>query len=163
MKKTNYILILLFSIFSCNTEEPTQFSDEALNDTFITLEGNTTTFKDILNTYKGKTVFIDIWASWCKDCIVAIPEIKALQNEFKDVVYVFLSLDKSEKSWKRGIKKYNLTGVHYFIQSGWDGVFSNFINLNWIPRYMVINKAGNIELFKAIKAGDDKLIQAIKK
>lgn len=163
MKKTNYILILLFSIFSCNTEVPTQFSEEALNDTFITLEENNTTFKDILSTHKGKTILIDLWATWCKDCIVGMPKIKALQNEFKDVVFVFLSLDKNEKAWKRGIKKYNLTGEHYFIQSGWDGVFCDFINLNWIPRYMVINKAGNIELFKAVKADDDKLIQAIKK
>lgn len=163
MKKNNYLLILLISVFSCNFEVPTQFSEEALNDTFITLEGENIAFKNILETHKGKTIVIDLWATWCRDCIVGMPKVKALQSEFKDVVFVFLSLDKSQKAWKSGIEKYKLSGEHYYMQSGWDGVFGDFINLNWIPRYMVINKAGNIELFKAVKADDDKLIQAIKK
>lgn len=161
--KMNYILILLLSVFSCNTEVPTQFSEDALNDTFITLEGNNIAFKDILKTHKGKTIVIDIWASWCRDCIVGMPKVKVLQSEYKDAVYMFLSLDKNQKAWKKGIKRYNVNGEHYFMQSGWKGAFGNFVNLDWIPRYIVINKAGNIELFKAIKAGDDKLIKAIKK
>ncbi|WP_341215728.1 TlpA disulfide reductase family protein [uncultured Wocania sp.] len=159
----NYLIILLFSIFSCNTEVPTQFSTEALNDTFITLNGENITFKEILETHKGKTIVIDIWASWCKDCIKGMPKVKTLQSEYKDVVYMFLSLDKSQEAWKKGIEKYNVDGTHYFMQSGWKGAFGKFVNLDWIPRYMVINKAGNIELFKAIKADDIKLIQAIKK
>jgi len=159
----NYILILLLSIFSCNTEVPTQFSEAALNDTFITLEGNNIAFKDILENNKGKTIVIDVWASWCKDCIKGMPKVKALQLDYKDAVYVFLSLDRSQEAWKKGIKRYHVDGEHYFMQSGWKGAFGDFVNLDWIPRYMVINKAGNIELFKAIKADDDKLIQAIKK
>ena len=79
--KMNYILILLLSVFSCNTEVPTQFSEDALNDTFITLEGNNIAFKDILKTHKGKTIVIDIWASWCRDCIVGMPKVKVLQSE----------------------------------------------------------------------------------
>lgn len=163
MKKVNYLLILLLSIFSCNTEVPTQFSEEALNDTFITPQGESVAFKDILEVYKGKTIVIDIWASWCGDCIKGMPKVKALQKDYKDVVYVFLSLDRSQGAWKRGIKKYNVKGAHYFMQSGWKGAFGNFVNLNWIPRYMVINKQGNIELFKAVKADNDKLIEALKK
>ncbi|WOD42462.1 TlpA family protein disulfide reductase [Hwangdonia lutea] len=158
-----YTLILLFSVFSCNTEVPTQFSEEALNDTFVTLEGNNIAFKDILETHKGKTIVIDIWASWCKDCIKGMPKVKALQSEYKEAVYIFLSLDKSQNAWKKGIENYKVNGEHYFMQSGWKGAFGNFVNLDWIPRYMVINKTGNIELFKAVKADDDKLIEAIKK
>lgn len=150
-------------MFSCNTEEPKQFSEEALNDTFITLKGEEVMFKDILGQHKGKTIVIDVWASWCKDCIKGMPKVKTLQSEYNDVAYVFLSLDKAQEAWKKGVKRYNVEGDHYFMQSGWKGTFGKFLNLDWIPRYMVINKAGNIELFKAVKADDDKLIQAIKK
>jgi len=163
MKKINYLFVLLFSIFSCNTEVPTQFSEDALNDTFITLEGESVAFKGILEAHKGKTVVIDIWAPWCSDCIKGMPKVKALQKDYKDVVYVFLSLDRNQDAWKRGIKKYNVNGAHYFMHSGWKGAFGNFANLNWIPRYMVINKQGNIELFKATKADNNKLIEALKK
>lgn len=155
-----YLIILWLSIVSCHTETPTQFSEEALNDSFVTLEGNTIAFKDILEAHKGKTLVIDIWASWCGDCIKGMPKVKALQDTHKDATYLFLSLDKSQAAWKKGIEKYQVVGTHYFMQSGWDGPFGKFVNLDWIPRYMVVNKQGTIKLFKAVKA-DDKRIKHI--
>ena len=163
IKKMNYLLILLISMFSCNTEKPTQFSEAALNDTFITLEGDEIPFQSILEKHKGKTILIDVWASWCGDCLRGMPKVKKLQEENKDVVYVFLSLDRGQEAWKKGIKKHHVVGDHYYMQSGWKGAFGNFLDLDWIPRYLVINKAGNIEIYKAIKANDNKLVQALKK
>lgn len=40
--------------------------------------------------------------------------------------------------------------------------FADFLNISWIPRYLVINKAGEIVVFNVIEADDDKLIKAIK-
>ncbi len=160
MKKMNYLFVLLISFFSCNTETPTQFSEEALNDTFITLEGNSVAFKDILETHKGKTLIMDIWASWCGDCIKGMPKVKALQQRYKNVTYIFLSLDRTQDAWKKGIKKYNVKGENYYMQSGWKGPFGEFVDLDWIPRYMVVDAKGNINLFKAIEA-DDKRIEQI--
>ena len=57
-------------------------------------------------------------ASWCKDCIVGFPKIKELQKEFPDVVFLFLSVDRSNASWQRAIKKYNLVGEHYNLPEG---------------------------------------------
>ena len=108
MRKTHYLFVLLISIFSCNTETPIYFSEEALNDTFLTLEGNSTNFKDIIENYKDETLFIDIWASWCADCIKGMPKVKVLQEEYKDVTYIFLSLDRNIEAWKKGVKKYKI-------------------------------------------------------
>ena len=163
MKKTNYLLILLISFFSCNTKPPTQFSAVALNDTFITLEGNSIAFKDILETHKGKTLVIDVWASWCSDCIKGMPKVKDLQEEYKDATYIFLSLDRGVEAWKRGIKKYKVEGEHYYMPKGKNCAFADFVNISWIPRYMVINEASEIVVFNVIEADDEKLIEAIKK
>lgn len=154
MKKIKYILLAFIALFSCNNQDPTLFSKEALNDTFITLEGNTITFEGILETFKGTTLVIDIWASWCKDCISGMPKIKELQKEHQEVTYIFLSLDKTQEAWKKGIEKHEVIGFHYFMQSGWEGPFGSFVNLDWIPRYIVVDKEGNIKLFKAIEADD---------
>ncbi len=162
MKKLVGIILLLLVVLSCKAQEPTQFSQEALNDTFITLEGKTVTFKNILEQHKGQLIVIDIWASWCKDCIAGMPKVKALQEANNDVVYVFLSLDKTQDAWKKGIEKYKVAGAHYFMQSGWEGPFGKFINLDWIPRYMVVDKTGNIALYKAIEANDANLQSIIK-
>lgn len=157
MKKSPFLVILFISLFGCNTEVPTQFSKDALNDTFISLEGNSITFNDILETYKGETIVIDIWASWCADCIKGMPKLKVLQEEYTDVHYIFLSLDRNETAWRKGIKKYNVKGEHYYMKSGWDGPFGEFVNLRWIPRYMIIDKTGAIKLFKAVKADDKRI------
>ncbi|GAA3653385.1 TlpA family protein disulfide reductase [Flavivirga jejuensis] len=163
MKKINYLLIVLISFLSCNTESPIQFSEAALNDTFMSFEGDEITFKSILEKHKGKTIVIDIWASWCGDCIKGMPKVKALQSEYKDVVYVFLSLDRGEAAWKRGIEKYQVKGDHYYMPSGKKCPFADFVKIDWIPRYMVINKANEIVVFNVIEADDDKLLKALKK
>ena len=159
MKKIYYLLALLITITSCNSQVPTQFSEEALNDTFIDLEGNSITFQSILDNQEKETLVIDIWASWCGDCIKGMPKVKVLQKNYPEAAYVFLSLDKTQGAWKRGIKKYKVQGEHYFMASGWNGPFGEFVDLDWIPRYMVVNKNGTIKLFKAIKADDDNIKQ----
>ncbi|OYX25312.1 MAG: redoxin [Flavobacteriales bacterium 32-35-8] len=162
MKKIIYLFLLVISFFSCKTETPKVFSEEALDDTFITLNGDSIPFKEILEAHKGKTIVIDVWASWCSDCIKGMPKVKALQDNFKDAAYIFLSLDKSQDSWKKGIVKYDVQGAHYFMQSGWKGPFGTFVELDWIPRYMIVNPDGTIKVFKAIEADDNKLIEALK-
>lgn len=160
MKKI--LLILVIAFIGCSIEKPTQFSEKALNDKLITQSGKTNPFKEIIDQYKGKKVLIDIWASWCGDCIKGLPSVVELQKAHKDVVYLFLSLDKTPQEWKEGINKYNITGEHYLLQSGWKGDFGNFVSLDWVPRYLVIDENGKIVLFKAIHADDENVIEALK-
>lgn len=152
---------LLCGFLGCNLEVPTHFSEEALNDTMVSLEGESVTLKSVLEQHKGKTILIDVWASWCKDCVVGMPVVKALQQEFADVEFLFLSEDRSEAAWKNGIEKYDIKGNHYFLKEGSNGPFTDFLNSNWIPRYMVIDKEGKIKLFKAKKATDKRIKEAL--
>lgn len=157
----NLFLILFLTISACNIDKPTQFSEAALEDNFITWEGESVKLRNILEMHRGKTILIDVWASWCKDCIRGIPKLKELQDEYPDAVYLFLSLDRNMASWKKGVEKYQLRGEHYFMQSGWNGPFGEFLNLNWIPRYLVVDKSGAIKLYKATKATNKNLKSAL--
>ena len=161
----NLFIALLFMFVSCvAAQDTTKFSDKALSDRLVTLEGESISFSEILKKYKGKKVVIEVWASWCSDCIKGMPKLKELQNEYnQDIVYLFLSLDKTQKSWKKGIEKYNVRGEHYYLPSGWKGDFCASIDLDWIPRYMVVAPSGTIELFKATVANDEKFEAAIRK
>lgn len=162
MKKLILLIALVFA--SCNFETPTQFSEKAYNDTLYSLDDTSTAFKEVINQYKGKKVLIDVWASWCADCIKGLPAIKNLQKEFPDVVFIFLSVDKKQNSWKNGIKRFNIEGEHYNLPNGMkDGDFVDFLNSSWIPRYVVVDEQGSISLFKATKASDKRIIEALKK
>jgi len=147
-------LIFLF-LLSCQLKDPPVFfSQEALQDEFVTINGETITLASILDIEKNKNIVIDIWASWCRDCIKGFPKLKRLQMQYPEVNFVFLSLDNDQTSWKKGIRKYDLKGQHYFMKSGMKGDLGRFINLDWIPRYLVVNKQREIKIFKAINAQD---------
>jgi thiol-disulfide isomerase/thioredoxin len=150
-------------IYLVSCERPTQFSSEALGETFLNWNEEEVTFKEIANQHKGSTVLIDIWASWCKDCIVTLPELKLLQKEYPEVKYVFLSLDRTPKSWKRGVERFQIQGEHYYMKEGKKGPLGDFLNLWWIPRYVVLNEKGDIVLYKATKITDKNILEALKK
>ena len=158
MKKLLFILYVLL-LFGC--EKPTQFSEVALEETFLNWNEEEVTFKEMMNQYKGSKVLIDIWASWCKDCIVTLPQLKTLQKNHPDVKFVFLSLDKTPKSWKNGVERFQIEGEHYFMQGGKKGAFGDFLNVWWIPRYVVLNEEGEITLYKATKITDKNIVEAL--
>jgi len=152
-----FIVLVYLCFLSCNRDIPTTFSEQALNETFISMEGGEINFEAILDSYNNKTIFIDVWASWCGDCIKALPKVATLQKEYPEVVFLFLSIDKSENNWKKGIDRHNIDGEHYYMPSGWNGAFGDFIDLDWTPRYIILDQNKNIKLFEAIKADDKRI------
>ena len=156
MRCFKYLVFFTMTIFfSCET--PTQFTNEALSEIMISQKGEELTFQTIIEEHKGKKVLIDVWATWCRDCIEGLPKVAELQQEFPEVAFVFLSEDRTQDAWKKGIEKYQIKGKHYFIKSGTKGAFKDFLNSNWIPRYMIINEAGEISLYKAKTASDERI------
>lgn len=153
MKKILLFISLLF--ISCNTNYPKEFSELALKDMLITQKGRKLTFREVLLENQGKKILLNFWASWCKDCIYDFPKLKELQEKYPDVVYVYLSVDFGKPSWKKTIEKFKLEGLHYNLPKGMnEGDLVEFIRLNRISRYMIINEEGKIVLFKANKASD---------
>jgi thiol-disulfide isomerase/thioredoxin len=94
---------------------------------------------------------IEVWASWCGDCVKAMPKLKELQANNPTVSYLFLSADKTAEKWKIGIEKHELKGDHFMMNDGMKGVFGKAIDLDWIPRYIIIDKKGKIVLYRAIE------------
>ncbi len=47
------------------------------------------------NTFKGKTIFINIWATWCGPCRVEMPSIQKLYDRVNhdEIIFVMLSVD----------------------------------------------------------------------
>ena len=85
-----------------------------------------------------------------------------MQKEFPEVVFLFLSVDEGVNSWKRGIERFKIKGEHYNLPKGMkDGEFVDFLNLRWIPRYLVLDENGGITLYKAIKSSDKRIVEAL--
>lgn len=143
------------------TEMKTEFDEVSLSQEMVDLEGNLTTVGQVLEAHKGKIIFVDLWASWCPDCIKGLPKLEEVQKEYPELVYLFLSLDRKEDAWKKSIDKFNIKGEHYWFNTEWKNKFTEYIGLNWIPRYMLIDQEGKIAHYYAIHADDAVMMEAL--
>ena len=156
-------LLIAFATFSCTSNaQKTKFSEEALSETLLATDGSQVAFKDILKKHKGKTLVIEVWASWCGDCVKAMPKLKELQANNPDVAYVFISMDKTVDKWKAGIEKHEMKGDNFMANDQMKGVFAKAIDVDWIPRYIVLDKNGKIVLYRAIETDFDKINETLK-
>lgn len=71
--------------------------------TFETQDGT----KHKLSDYKGKTIVLNFWASWCAPCVVEFPAmVKLAESTQNDTVFIFLSQDDTDDAVTRFIKKH---------------------------------------------------------
>lgn len=162
MKKKLALLLGLFALSCSNSNtDKTKFSKEALLETLLAPDESQVAFQDILKSHEGKTVVVEMWASWCGDCVKAMPKTKELQANNPEVDFVFISLDKTADKWKKGIVKHELKGDHFMANDQQQGVFGKAIDLTWIPRYIILDKAGKIVLYRAIETDFDKINETL--
>lgn len=160
MKKI-LLLFAAFAVFSCQAQKK-EFTKAALKEKLTATDGKQIAFGDILKQYRGKTVVLEMWASWCGDCVKAMPKLKELQQNHPEVSYVFVSMDKADDKWKAGIEKHQLQGDHYWATEGMKGKFGKAIDLDWIPRYIIVDKTGKIVLYRAIETDFEKIDATLK-
>ena len=163
MKNSVIALLLIMTTISC-TNAQKQFSSKSKKQKLTTLEGKEVSFGDVLNQYKGKTIVLEVWASWCSDCVKAMPKVKEIQKENTDVVYIFISMDKSFEKWNEGIKKHEVKGENYWVndEKGMKGEFGQSIDLDWIPRYIIVRGDMEVTLYRAIEKDFDKINKELK-
>ncbi len=162
MKKILIFSTLFALTISCTMAQKTNFTTEALTENLIAKDSSQTNLQKILELHKGKTVVIEIWASWCSDCVKAMPKIKELQTNNPEVDYVFISMDKTYQKWLEGIANHQLQGDQYWVSDGMKGKFGKSIDLDWIPRYMIIDKEGKIITYRAIETDFEKINNTLK-
>lgn len=97
-----------------------------------------------LKDFKGKYVYIDVWATWCGPCCKEIPSLKKLEKKMakKKIVFVSLSCDTNIAAWKKMIKEDKLGGVQLYM--GKDMTFREAYGITAIPRFILLDKEGKI-------------------
>lgn len=97
-----------------------------------------------LADFRGKYVYIDMWATWCGPCKREMPYLKALEEEFKDaeIVFVGLSVDKDKAAWENMVRQGELTGVQLYLGTG--SRFQEGYRVEAIPRFILLDKDGVI-------------------
>lgn len=103
--------------------------------------------KTSLSDLKGKFVYVDVWATWCKPCLAEIPALKELEQEIgEDIHFVSISIDREDKhdTWKQMVVDKELKGVQLYADKNWESQFVQDYGINGIPRFIIIDPLGNV-------------------
>jgi thiol-disulfide isomerase/thioredoxin len=112
--------------------------------------------------FKGKYVYIDVWATWCYPCIREIPKLKELEQEFGDeIAFLSISIDDDKERWHKYVKEKALTGVQILSlpQIGRISSSAEIMELymiQGIPRFIMIDPDGNLIDADASRPSDEK-------
>jgi cytochrome c biogenesis protein CcmG/thiol:disulfide interchange protein DsbE len=98
-----------------------------------------------LQAYKGKVVFLNIWATWCPPCREEMPSMERLYQALKgeDFEILVVSIDAAgAEAVAPFMKKYRLSFPALLDP---EGTMKNLYGVTGVPESFIINKEGIIE------------------
>lgn len=120
-------------------------------------KGGTTKLED----FKGKYVYIDMWATWCGPCRQEIPFLQKVEEKYhgKKIEFVSISIDqaKDHEKWKKMVTDKTLGGVQLFADKDWSSAFAQAFGVNSIPRFILIGPDGKVVDADAKRPSDPEL------
>ncbi len=138
-----HVQSLLFTIESTTASSPAPFF------TLPNVSGKNISLTD----FRGKTILLDFWASWCAPCRAHSPDMVKLQNTFKDrnFTIVSISVDEDRGRWIKAIQDDGLNWPHLSNLDGWGKVPKDYgvlaVPQNFLvsPNGIILNKNLTIE------------------
>ncbi|MBT8232093.1 MAG: TlpA family protein disulfide reductase [Saprospiraceae bacterium] len=116
---------------------------------FISNPNSVNSLKELSQLFKGKKLYLDVWASWCGPCKREFQfntNLKKLLKE-QDVQVVYISTDKATdvEKWHRNIKQYELIGYHINANQRLKVDIQNHYGSGLrIPYYLLLNGNGDV-------------------
>jgi len=101
-----------------------------------------------LDTFKGKFVLIDFWATWCPDCRAGMPSMMKAYGRFKDKGLNILSLSFDRKvehiAPYRANPATSMPWSHAFLPQGFKNPISEAYGVRSIPKPVLIGPDGRV-------------------
>jgi thiol-disulfide isomerase/thioredoxin len=114
-----------------------------------------------LDDFKGKVVYIDLWASWCVPCREETPSFKALVEKYKSdhrVAFISIAVHDEINNWKKALQEDKPEWIQLLDK---DEIIVKSYFANEIPRFILIDKKGNIVSFDAPRPSSGEEIEAL--
>lgn len=129
-----YLVFIVLMIAACNEQqESSKVPVDIQAIKLTTLAGESIGF----DQYKGKTVFVNFWATWCKPCVEEMPSIKNVMDSLKKekIEFLFATDDSSDD-----IEAFD--SIHHFGFNYVKAISLHALNVIVLPTTFIFDKNG---------------------
>ena len=118
-----------------------------------------------LRDFRGKYIYIDMWATWCGPCQKELPYLTKLEEKYKgrNIVFVGLSIDQDKAKWEARVKSGALGGTQLYIGKGTK--FQSDYRISGIPRFILLDPNGRIvnpDMSRPSSENTEKILNSLK-
>lgn len=161
------------NVLEPGVKENLRFQNSRITDKdyhILTCDSTITCLEDAVKPFKGKVVYIDVWATWCGPCLKEFQYLPALKEKARnmDVVYLYISIDRPEerKKWEKTIAYHQLKGYHLLVNEKLGkSLYTELGNerqILSIPCFVIIDKTGKIAIRHAAAPSEpEKVIEQL--
>ena len=127
--------------------------EPAIDFNYPDIEGNEIS----LTSFKGKLVYVDVWATWCGPCKAEIPSLQKLETDYhgKDITFMSVSVDTDKEAWEKMVAEKELGGVQLWAD-GWSKITKDYAIFG-IPRFLLFDAKGNVISLDAPRPSSDEI------
>jgi thiol-disulfide isomerase/thioredoxin len=103
-----------------------------------------------LYDFKGKILYIDLWATWCGPCLAERKYFEALIKDFesekKEIEFIGISLDKEFEigKWKDLINRGKFEGIQLIAKNAFESEICKDLKVRCIPRFIIVGRDGEL-------------------
>lgn len=125
-------------------EKPNSIKNELLSFDLHN-DGKVVKLESIISNRESKYYLLDFWATWCIPCLQNMEAIHNMDLP-KDLKIVYISMDrtKDKEKWTKKAQNLHLSNSYLFAETQNNKNIIKKINLNQIPRYILIDQDFNI-------------------
>jgi len=114
-----------------------------------------------LSDLRGKYVYIDVWATWCRPCIAEMPYLEKLKEKYKDakITFVGINVNDFKTDWLNYLRTKKPKGLQLY--AGDNPEFKDLFQIQQVPKSILINPEGRISTANAPRPSETELIEML--